>query len=86
MGLVRFVIKIFLMWVEVVLILTLDNSRLMAGSCSMKNIDLKSFLIGFFMAATLLLAVGASKGTQDARIVGIDKSFTDWDAIIVETE
>ena len=86
MGLVRFVIKIFLMWVEVVLILTLDNSRLMAGSCSMKNIDLKSFLIGFFMAATLLLAVGASKGTQDVRIVGIDKSFTDWDAIIVETE
>ena len=52
----------------------------------MKNIDLKSFPIGFFMATTLLLAVGASKGTQDVRIVGIDKSFTDWDAIIVETE
>ena len=52
----------------------------------MKNIDLKSFLIGFFMATTLLLAVGASKATQDVRIVGIDKSFTDWDAIIVETE
>ena len=65
---------------------TLDNFRLLAGSCSMKNIDLKSFLIGFFMATTLLLAVGASKGPEDVRIVGIDKSFTDWDAIIVETE
>ena len=52
----------------------------------MKNIDLKSFLIGFFMATTLLLAVGASKATQDVRIVGIDKTFIDWDAIIVETE
>ena len=38
------------------------------------------------MATTLLLAVGASKGTQNVRIVGIDKSFTDWDTIIVETE
>jgi hypothetical protein len=52
----------------------------------MKNIDFKSFLIGFFMATTLLLVVGASKGTQDVRIVGIDKSFNNWDAIIVETE
>ena len=41
----------------------------------MKNIDLKSFLIGFFMATILLLAAGASKSTQDVRIVGIDKSL-----------
>ena len=65
---------------------SLDNFPFLEGSCHMKNIDLKSFLIGFFMATTLLLAVGASKATQDVRIVGIDKSFTDWDAIIVETE
>ena len=65
---------------------SLDNFPFLHGSCHMKNIDLKSFLIGFFMATTLLLAVGASKATQDVRIVGIDKSFTDWDAIIVETQ
>jgi preprotein translocase subunit SecG len=52
----------------------------------MKKIDIKSFLIGFFLATTLLLAIGASKGTQDVRIVGIDKNFTDWDAILVETK
>ena len=28
----------------------------------------------------------ASKDPEDVRIIGIDKSFTDWDAIIVETE
>lgn len=52
----------------------------------MKKIDFKSFLIGFLFASTLLLAVGASKGAQDVRIVGIDKSFSDWDAILVETK
>jgi len=52
----------------------------------MKNLDIKSFLIGFFFASTLLLAIGASKGTQDVRIVGIDKKFGDWDAIMVETK
>ena len=52
----------------------------------MKNLDIKSFLIGFLFASTLLLAIGASKGTQDVRIVGIDKNFSDWDAIMVETK
>jgi hypothetical protein len=52
----------------------------------MKNIDIKSFLIGFLFASTLLLAIGASKSTQDVRIVGIDKNFSDWDAILVETK
>ena len=52
----------------------------------MKNLDIKSFLIGFLFASTLLLAIGASKGTQDVRIVGVDKNFGDWDAIMVETK
>ena len=52
----------------------------------MKNLDIKSFLIGFLFASTLLLAIGASKGTQDVRIVGVDKKFGDWDAIMVETK
>ena len=52
----------------------------------MKNLDIKSFLIGFLFASTLLLVIGASKGTQDVRIVGIDKNFSDWDAIMVETK
>ena len=52
----------------------------------MKNLDIKSFLIGFLFASTLLLAIGASKGTQDVRIVGVDEKFGDWDAIMVETK
>jgi len=52
----------------------------------MNKLDIKSFLIGFLLASTLLLAIGASKGTQDVRIVGIDKNFADWDAILVETK
>jgi hypothetical protein len=52
----------------------------------MKTIDLKSFLIGILFASTILLAIGASKGTQDVRIVGIDKNFADWDALLVETK
>ena len=52
----------------------------------MRTIDYKSFLIGFFFASTVLLALGAGKGTQDVRIVGIDKNFSDWDAILVETK
>ena len=50
----------------------------------MKAIDLKSLLIGFLLATTLMLAVGASSSTQNVRIVGIDKNFADWDAIKVE--
>jgi|TARA_B100000029_G_scaffold348976_1_gene341358 hypothetical protein len=52
----------------------------------MKTIDFKSFLIGLLFASTVLLALGASKGTQNVRIVGIDKNFSDWDAILVETK
>ena len=51
----------------------------------MKEIDIKSLLIGFLLAATILLAMGAASGTQNVRIVGVDKNFTDWDAIKVET-
>jgi len=50
----------------------------------MKTIDLKSLLIGFLLATTLMLGIGATSGTQDVRLVGIDKSFSDWDAIKVE--
>ena len=52
----------------------------------MKTIDLKSLLIGFLLAATLFLAIGATGGTQNVRIVGVDKSFTDWDALKVEVK
>jgi len=50
----------------------------------MKTIDLKSLLIGFLLATTLMLGIGATSTTQDVRIVGVDKSFSDWDAIKVE--
>ena len=52
----------------------------------MNKLDIKSFLIGFLVASTLLLAIGASKGTQDVRIVGIDENYGDWDAISVKTK
>ena len=52
----------------------------------MKTIDFKSLLIGFLLAATLFLAIGATGGTQNVRIVGVDKSFTDWDALKVEVK
>ena len=52
----------------------------------MNKLDIKSFLIGFLLATTLLLAIGASKGTQDVRIVGIDENYGDWDAISVKTK
>jgi hypothetical protein len=52
----------------------------------MKTIDFKSFLIGLLFASTVLLALGAASGTQDVRIVGIDKKFGDWDAILMETK
>tara|TARA_B100000886_G_scaffold325713_1_gene271513 strand:- start:770 stop:928 length:159 start_codon:yes stop_codon:yes gene_type:complete len=52
----------------------------------MKKLDIKSFLIGFLFASTLLLAIGASNGTQDVRIVGIDEKYGDWDAISVKTK
>ena len=52
----------------------------------MNKLDIKSFLIGFLLASTLLFAIGASKGTQDVRIVGIDENYGDWDAISVKTK
>jgi hypothetical protein len=52
----------------------------------MKTIDFKSFLIGLLFATTVLLGLGATRGTQDVRIIGIDKKFGDWDAILVETK
>ena len=52
----------------------------------MKTIDLKSLFIGFLLASTLLLAIGATSGTQNVRIVGIDSNFADWDAIKVEVK
>ncbi len=38
-----------------------------------KEIDLKSFLIGFLLAATIFFGLGSSSGssTQDVRIVGV---------------
>ena len=50
----------------------------------MNKTDIKSFLIGFLLATTILLATGASSGTRNVRIVGIDKNFSDWDVIKVE--
>jgi len=64
----------------------LDGKRKGESSFFMKTIDFKSFLIGLLFASTVLLALGTASGTQDVRIVGIDKKFGDWDAIIVETK
>lgn len=36
-----------------------------------KEIDIKSLIIGFLLATIIFLALGASSGTQDVRIVGI---------------
>ena len=33
-----------------------------------------------------LLAIGATSGTQNVRIVGIDSNFSDWDPIKVKVE
>jgi hypothetical protein len=52
----------------------------------MQNIDLKSFLIGFLLASTLLLGIGATKSTQDVRIVAIDKNYLEWDSISVNVK
>ena len=34
----------------------------------------------------LLIAIGATSGTQNVRIVGIDSNFADWDPIKVEVQ
>ena len=51
----------------------------------MKQIDLKSFLIGFLLCAVTFLSMGQSSGgPTQVRIVGINKgSFESWDAIRV---
>jgi hypothetical protein len=49
----------------------------------MKNLDLKSFAIGFLLASVLLLGIGATSKTVDVRIVGIDKHYADWDPLVV---
>ncbi len=50
----------------------------------MKNIDLKSLVVGFFLASVLLLGIGATSKTIDVRIVGIDRHYADWDPFVVE--
>ena len=65
---------------------TLDKRLRVESPYLMKTIDFKSFLIGFLCATTVLLALGATKGTQNVRIIGIDKNFADWDPILVETK
>lgn len=36
------------------------------------EIDIKSLLIGFLLAAVMFLSLGAGSGTQDVRIVGVN--------------
>jgi len=50
----------------------------------MKTIDFKSLLIGFLFASVLWLAMGNRNSTLDVRIVGVKKSYTDWDVLKVE--
>jgi hypothetical protein len=50
----------------------------------MKQLDFKSLLIGFFLASTLWLAMGNRSSTLDVRIVGVKKSYSDWDELKVE--
>ena len=49
----------------------------------MKNIDIKSLIIGFLLCSVLFLSMGlANNAVQEVRIVGIDKgSFESWEAI-----
>ncbi|MCP4156878.1 MAG: hypothetical protein GY757_54705, partial [bacterium] len=41
-------------------------------TAKLKEIDFKSLLIGFLLAAVFFLTIGASSGTRDVRIVGIN--------------
>jgi len=50
----------------------------------MKNIDFKSLLIGFLLATVLWLTMGNRNSTLDVRIVGVKKSYADWDELKVE--
>jgi len=51
---------------------------------NVKEIDFKSFLIGFLLAAVVFLSLGSSSGTQDVRIVGV--SMSSYDHIPVKIE
>jgi hypothetical protein len=50
----------------------------------MKNIDLRSLVIGFLLASVLLLGIGATSKTIDVRIVGVDQHYGDWDPLVVQ--
>jgi hypothetical protein len=43
----------------------------MKASLKVKEIDVKSLIIGFLLAVVLFLSLGSASGTQDVRIVGI---------------
>jgi len=64
----------------------IDSFQLLPDILKMQNIDLKSFLIGFLFASTLLFGIGATKSTQDVRIVAIDKNYLEWDSISVDVK
>ena len=52
----------------------------------MKNIDIKSVIIGFLLCAVLFLSMGLANNNaaQDVRITGISKPIVgSWDAIRV---
>ena len=49
----------------------------MSIKLNVKEIDFKSFLIGFLLAAVVFLSLGSSSGTQDVRIVGVSLSSYD---------
>lgn len=52
----------------------------MKASLKVKEIDIKSLIIGFLLAAVLFLTLGSASGTQDVRIVGIST----YDKMMVE--
>ncbi|MGD2088085.1 MAG: hypothetical protein PVH61_18035 [Candidatus Aminicenantes bacterium] len=43
----------------------------MKANLNVKEIDVKSLIIGFLLAVVLFLTLGSASGTQDVRIVGI---------------
>ena len=50
----------------------------------MKQLDFKSLVIGFLLASVAWLAMGNRSSTLDVRIVGVKKSYSDWDELKVE--
>ena len=51
----------------------------------MKNIDIKSLIIGFLLCAVAFFSLGLARAeVVNVRIIGIDKAlFEQWDAIKV---